>query len=76
MEGPYINKTNVDGEGNLSNWMPASPMKMTCERGNCKNNNGKDYIRKDADKEGDDWDDEPIFLCVDHSVGYILYSEN
>lgn len=48
----------------------AQPMGMTCEANGCNRNHGADYRRKKAPKG---WEDEPIFLCEEHSKGYELY---
>ncbi len=60
-------KTNIDSDGNLQSYMPAEPLKMTCEAKGCSSTEGQDYKRKNASKG---WEDEPIFLCSEHSLNY------
>lgn len=62
-------KTNVDEKGNLRDYMAAQPMVMACEVIGCTSTEGNDYKRKKAAKG---WEDEPIFLCDEHSEGYTL----
>lgn len=38
---------------------------LKCEFFNCNNMNGKDYKRMDDEIEKG-WEDEPIFLCIEH----------
>lgn len=65
-----IQKTNIDEKGNIQQYMTATPIGMICEHPECKNTFGRDYIRND--KKNDGWDEEPIFLCEQHSEGYTL----
>ncbi len=60
-----INTQNRNGD-----WIPATPIGLCCEFKNCKNSNGLDYIRKGFNKI---WNDEPIYLCLEHSEGYLPY---
>lgn len=66
-----IKKTNIDETGKIQSYMPATPIGMLCEYTGCNSSEGKDYIRKE--KSNDGWDDEPIFLCEKHSIGYKEY---
>ena len=73
MDGIFIRQANVDADGKLNEFMPATPIGMRCEHKNCKNEVGKDYIRlPEEDEEG--WEGEPIFLCDEHSKGHTLFS--
>jgi hypothetical protein len=45
---------------------------MRCEHPNCTNTVGKDYKILPSETE-DEWDDEPIFLCDEHSEGRELF---
>lgn len=62
-----IKKTNIDKNGDIQSYMPAVPLGMTCEHHICNKSEGRDYKRKGDD---DEWGDEPIFLCKEHSFGY------
>lgn len=42
---------------------------LKCEHKNCNSLEGRDYKRKET-VEG--WEEEPIFLCKEHSIGYEL----
>lgn len=53
------------------NWVPAVELPMQCEHGLCNNDGGKEYHRKKTIKG---WEGEPIFLCDQHSKGYIPFS--
>ena len=44
----------------------ATPIGIQCEHKNCGNTIGKDYKRLPSEIE-DGWEDEPIFLCEEHS---------
>lgn len=61
-------KVNINKEGKLQSFMDATPLKMQCEYGDCKSEQGRDYKRKHIKNDG--WDDEPIFLCDKHSKLY------
>ena len=50
--------------------VPAIEETMMCEIDGCKENKGEDYIRNQEDKDGTDWDNEPIYLCEKHSEGH------
>ena len=58
----------------LSEWIPAPPIGMKCEHKNCKFSIGKDYIRL-PEEFIKGWENEPIFLCDEHSKNHILYTE-
>ena len=66
-----IQKTNIDKNGELQSYMPATPIGMVCEHPGCNESKGKDYIRKEKCSDG--WDDEPIYLCDLHCKGYQEY---
>lgn len=50
--------------------IPAIPLEMCCEYPHCRISNVKDYIRNEDEKDGSSWDNEPICLCLDHSVNH------
>lgn len=60
---------------------PAKQLEITCEFGEAKNNGHcnrtdvKDYKRLPNDCDGSSWDEEPICLCEEHSVGHELLTK-
>ena len=62
--------------------IPSTEVQMCCEFGEAKNNGScnnskvKDYVRTDNDCDGSNWDNEPICLCEEHSIGHIPYHKN
>ena len=46
--------------------------KMTCEHQACNSGNGRDYFRLKYEQEKG-WENEPIFLCDEHSKGHIPF---
>lgn len=67
-----IRQMNIDNNGELQEFMPATPIGMACEHKGCTNTIGKDYKRIPSEIE-DGWDNEPIFLCEEHSEGRELF---
>jgi len=52
------------------------PLGLGCEHGEakglepCRESKGAWYHRMDEDKDGSDWDSEPVFLCDSHSKNH------
>jgi hypothetical protein len=67
-----IRQMNIDENGELKEFMSATPIGMRCEHPNCTNTVGKDYKILPSETE-DEWGDEPIFLCDEHSEGRELF---
>jgi hypothetical protein len=65
----FTRKMNVDKNGELQSFLKIAPLKMTCEHGNCQSQVGRDYKRLPGEIEAG-WEDEPIFLCEEHSKGH------
>ena len=56
----------------IQNRKQAIPLIMVCEHNGCKETKGLDYIRKDKIAG---WEDEPIYLCLEHSKGFKIYKK-
>ena len=68
-EGVYAQ--NADGT-----YSPAVPIGLLCEFPGCDSTEVKDYIRTAKEKDGSDWDTEPICLCKEHAKGHWPFPEN
>jgi hypothetical protein len=61
----------INDEGEIPHGsMEIGSLKMTCECGDCQSHTGMDYKRLPSEIESG-WEEEPIFLCVDHAKNHI-----
>jgi hypothetical protein len=66
----------IETQDKDGNWIPATPEPLTCEIDGCpKTNNGDWYFRNTENKDGSDWDTEPIYLCKEHGKNHELFKE-
>jgi hypothetical protein len=65
----------IETQDEKGNWIPATPEPLRCETNDCNETEGNWYIRNAEDKDGSDWDIEPIYLCKKHGEGHELYKE-
>ena len=53
----------VETQDKNGKWIPAVEEPLRCEIDNCPEiNNGDWYIRNAENKDGSDWDSEPVYL--------------
>lgn len=64
--------TTQDENGN---YIPATPMSLMCEIDDCPETEGDWYIRNTENKDGSDWDKEPVYLCKKHGKNHELFKE-
>jgi len=57
------------------NWIPATPIPLTCEIDDCFETEGDWYIRNAENKDGSDWDSEPVYLCKKHGANHELFKD-
>ena len=57
----------IETQDKNGNWIPATPEPLMCEIDCCpETNNGDWYFRNAENKDGSDWDNEPVYLCKKH----------
>lgn len=65
----------IETQDKDGNWIPATPEPLRCEIYPCDETKGDWYVRNAENKDGSDWDTEPVYLCKKHGEGHELYKE-